>query len=153
MFIRTTTTRNTDSGETYTTHRLVESRRVGDKVRQITLLNLGRHFALPKARWPELCARIEQLLSPQAPLVALALPDTLERQAQRYAAQLVARSPQPLAEDTATATSGQCRRLPRWIRIPCNSSSRARWRWNMRRCQPCARWSSRPFSPGWVSTA
>ena len=95
MFIRTTTTRNSDSGETYTTHRLVESRRVGDKVRQVTLLNLGRHFELPKGRWPDLCARIEQLLSPQATLEALVLSDTLERQAQRYAAQLVARSPQP----------------------------------------------------------
>jgi hypothetical protein len=118
MFIRTTPTRNTDSGETYTTHRLVESRRVGDKVRQITLLNLGRHFALPKARWPELCARIEQLLSPQAPLVALALPDTLERQAQRYAAQLVARSPQPLAEDTA---NGDQRAVPTFAEVDTDS--------------------------------
>ncbi|MBI4754502.1 MAG: RNA polymerase subunit sigma, partial [Betaproteobacteria bacterium] len=37
MFIRTTQTRNSASGETYTTHRLVESRRVGGKVRQVTL--------------------------------------------------------------------------------------------------------------------
>lgn len=50
MFIRTTTTRNSTTGETYMTHRLVESRRVGGKVRQVTLLNLGRQFPLGKAR-------------------------------------------------------------------------------------------------------
>ena len=33
MFIRTTPTRNSTTGETYITHRLVESRRVGGKVR------------------------------------------------------------------------------------------------------------------------
>jgi hypothetical protein len=42
MFIRTTPTRNSTTGETYITHRLVETRRVGGKVRQVTLLNLGR---------------------------------------------------------------------------------------------------------------
>lgn len=94
MFIRTTPTRNSSTGETYTTHRLVESRRVGGKVRQITLLNLGRHFPLPKERWPDLCSRIDQLLGAQAPLVALVVPETVERLAQRYAAQLVVRSPQ-----------------------------------------------------------
>ncbi len=62
MFIRTTQTGNTASGETYATHRLVESRRVGGKVRQVTLLNLGRHFTLTKERWPQLCARIADFL-------------------------------------------------------------------------------------------
>ncbi|MHB1592521.1 MAG: hypothetical protein ACYCTW_13505 [Sulfuricella sp.] len=78
-FIRTTPTRNAATGEAYITHRLVESRRVGGKVRQITLLNLGHHFALPKERWPDLCACIEQLLGAQAPLVDLAVPETVER--------------------------------------------------------------------------
>ena len=68
MYIRTTT-RNSTSGETYLTHRLVESRRVGGKVRQVTLLNLGRQFPLPKARWPELCERISQLLGGQQSLM------------------------------------------------------------------------------------
>lgn len=95
MFIRTTQTRNATSGETYITHRLVESRRVADKVRQVTLLNLGRHFSLPKERWPELCARIEQLLGGQASLVGTAVPDSVERVAQHCVAQLVARAPEP----------------------------------------------------------
>ncbi|MDD2740947.1 MAG: hypothetical protein PHV02_01615 [Rhodocyclaceae bacterium] len=47
MFIRTTRTRNSTTGETYITLRLVESRRVGGKVRQVTRLNLGRQFTFP----------------------------------------------------------------------------------------------------------
>jgi hypothetical protein len=58
MFIRRTITRRAASGETYHTYRLVESRREGDRVRQTTLLNLGRHFDLPEAHWPSLCARL-----------------------------------------------------------------------------------------------
>jgi transposase len=88
MFIRQTKTRNSTTGEAYTTFRLVASRRVGDRVRQETLLNLGRQFALPKDEWPLLCARIEQILSGQGSF----LPEfqTIEAQAQRYAARLVA---------------------------------------------------------------
>ena len=59
MFIRRTQTRTTTTGETYFTHRLVRSERVGDKVRQRTLLNLGRHFDAAQNDWPALCRRIE----------------------------------------------------------------------------------------------
>ncbi|MFB1486255.1 MULTISPECIES: hypothetical protein [unclassified Thiocapsa] len=44
MYIRRTHTRNSATGERYHTHRLVRSTRVGGKVRQITLLNLGGLF-------------------------------------------------------------------------------------------------------------
>ena len=44
MFIRRTHTRNTSSGESYYTYRLVRSERVDGKVKQLTLLNLSRHF-------------------------------------------------------------------------------------------------------------
>ena len=47
MFIRRTQTRSTPSGQTYFTHRLVRSHRLSGKVRQQTLLNLGRHFLHP----------------------------------------------------------------------------------------------------------
>ena len=63
MLIRTTPTRSAVTGETDITHRLVESRRVGRHVKQVTLLNLGRHFALPRERWPQMCLRLDQLLS------------------------------------------------------------------------------------------
>ena len=69
MFIRRTQTRSTASGETYFTHRLVRSERVGDKVRQRTLLNLGRHFDAAQSDWPALCRRIEEVLAGQLQLV------------------------------------------------------------------------------------
>jgi hypothetical protein len=68
----------------------VESRRVGDKVRQVTLLNLGRQFPLVKERWPEVCARIEQLLCGQQGLVPATVMESVERCAQHCFARLVA---------------------------------------------------------------
>jgi hypothetical protein len=52
MFIRKTTTRDKSAAEAYFTFRLVVSERTGGQVRQITLLNLGRHFDLPQPDWP-----------------------------------------------------------------------------------------------------
>ena len=66
---------------------LVSSKRIDGKVRQQTLLNLGRNFALPKEEWPQLCARIEEILSGQVTL--LPVPEQIEKLAQRYAARLV----------------------------------------------------------------
>lgn len=57
MFIRRTATRNTLSGESYVTFRLVRSERVAQRVRQVTLLNLGRHFDVASEHWrPCVCA-------------------------------------------------------------------------------------------------
>ena len=90
MFVRRTQTRRTEDGQPYYSHRLVHSERVGNTVRQRTLLNLGRHFDIPRAQWPLLCSRIDDILSGQAPLVA-DCPPAVEDEAQRIAAQLVAR--------------------------------------------------------------
>ena len=91
MYIRATRTRSTSTGEAYFTHRLVRTVRTDGKVRQQTLLNLGRHFDIDQAHWPALCQRIEQLIEPhQAVLVALELPVEVERCAQRLAARLIA---------------------------------------------------------------
>ena len=90
MFIRRTQTRRSDDGQAYFAHRLVHSERIGNAVRQRTLLNLGRHFDIPRPQWARLCARIEEVLSGQAPLVA-DCPTAVEKEAQRIAAQLVAR--------------------------------------------------------------
>lgn len=93
MFIRCTTTRSKQSGDTYQTYRLVENERIQGKVKQRTLLNLGRHFDVPKSHWTELSSRISQLLSIQGSLFSLELDPELEAKAQRYAAQiLVSRS-------------------------------------------------------------
>ena len=90
MFIRRTQTRRTQDGQPYFSHRLVHSERLGNAVRQRTLLNLGRHFDIPQAQWPLLCSRIDDILAGQTPLVA-DCPTAVEHEAQRIAAQLVAR--------------------------------------------------------------
>ena len=89
MFIRQTQTRPNSTDGSYFTHRLVESRRVGRKVSQHTLLNLGTNFDLPKEAWPELCTRIEQILNSQEPLFDVDA--TIEKNAQRIYSQIIAR--------------------------------------------------------------
>ena len=65
MFIRQTRTNNSSTGEDYFTFRLARGQRIAGKVRQVTVLNLGRHFPFAREDWPLLCSRIEQLLAPQ----------------------------------------------------------------------------------------
>jgi len=89
MFIRQTKTRSNTSGESYFTYRIVESRRVGKKVSQHTLLNLGSNFDLPKEVWPELCTRITQLLKSEAPLFEVDA--SIEQTAQHIYSQILAR--------------------------------------------------------------
>jgi len=91
MYIRSTQTRNTMTGERYRTHRLVKSERVGGKVKQTTLLNLGRYFTIEQALWPLLCARVEEFLGGQAALVPVDCPPEVEREAQHIASQLLVR--------------------------------------------------------------
>ena len=115
MFIRTTPTRNSTTGETYITHRLVESRRVGGKVRQVTLLNLGRQFPLVKERWPEVCARIEQLLDGQQALMPMAVAESVERCAQHCFARLVAQGGG--ARPSRATTKASDRSSPAFVEI------------------------------------
>ena len=90
MFIRRTQTRSTVGGEVYFTHRLVRSERIDGKVRQRTLLNLGRHFEVARNDWPALTRRIDELLTGQLALPCDGSP-ALESHAQRITAQLLAR--------------------------------------------------------------
>ena len=90
MFIRCTTIKSKQSGAPYKTYRLVESERVAGQVKQRTLLNLGRHFAVPKSQWNLLSARIAELMSAQPALFTVELSADLETLAQRYAAQILA---------------------------------------------------------------
>ena len=111
MFIRQTRTNNKITGEGYFTFRLVRGERIGGRVRQITVLNLGRNFAVKQDDWPMLCSRIEQLLQPQAALLDIACSAHIERAAQRCFEQLVARTPVSevaagVASGTAPAASG-----------------------------------------------
>jgi transposase len=89
MFIRQTQTRPNSTGDSYYTYRLVESRRVGKKISQHTLLNLGANFDLPSDAWPELCTRIEQILNSESPLFEVE--PTIEEKAQLIHGQMIAR--------------------------------------------------------------
>ncbi len=100
MFIRRTQTRSTPSGQTYFTHRLVRSHRLSGKVRQQTLLNLGRHFAIPRHDWPLLCRRLDEILSGQLPLIQEGS-TPLEEEAQRMAERLLE------GEADVTGTAGE----------------------------------------------
>jgi len=92
MFVRRTQTRTRLSGEPYFTHRLVRSERVDGRVKQVTLLNLGRHFDVPTEQWPLFCTRLSEMLSPQASMAPTTVPPALEQAVQRYAEQLQPRA-------------------------------------------------------------
>ncbi len=107
MYIRKTKT--LDQGEAYFTYRIVESVRVGKQVKQHTLLNLGKDFAIESTHWPLLTTRIEQLLQTTEPqqetLFALTdeLGQLLEAAAQHYSSLICAKLAQPL--DSASPES------------------------------------------------
>ena len=105
MYIRRTKTRQTSNGASYYSHRLVRSERVGSKVRQRTLLNLGHHFAVEQIHWPTFCAYLEQLLKGQEALLPPELPEDAEQEAQRLVARLLAREA-PLALPEPEAPEG-----------------------------------------------
>ena len=93
MFIRRTQTRNRISGEPYITYRLVHSARVGNAIKQTTVLNLGSHFELARAQWPALAQRIDELVRGQRSMLEATLPQEVQAFAQRFAAQIIARTP------------------------------------------------------------
>lgn len=104
MFIRRTTIKSRENGEPYCTYRLVESVRSGNTVRQNTVLNLGRHFEVPRAQWGALVQRIEALLGGQLELVADGLDAAWEALAQEYAARIIRRRGQtPPSQDAPAA--------------------------------------------------
>jgi hypothetical protein len=98
MFIRRTTIKSRETGERYFTHRLVESVRTAQGVRQHTVLNLGRHFEVPRSQWAALAQRIEALLQGQLDLIADGLEPCWEAMAQQYAARIVSRRGETVAE-------------------------------------------------------
>ena len=104
MFIRRTKTRTVGTQDHYFTFRLVKSVRIGDKVRQRTLLNLGAHFDLPPAQWPLLYQRLDDLLGGQSTLMDY--PEEVENHAQRIVAQLISRQAEtsPDADDTPSTS-------------------------------------------------
>jgi len=105
MFIRRTQVGSNAAGKHHFTYRLVRSERIGGKVKQITLLNLGRYFPISSEFWPALCDRVEELLAGQASLLDPSLPKEAAMEAEHIAAQLLSRqAPTGTASTTTTAT-------------------------------------------------
>jgi len=104
MYIRKTTTKKAVSKTKprQETYRLVESIRVGDKVQQKTVLNLGVHFDVAPCEWKLLCQRIEELLdgNPPIPGTELNLPTALESSAQHYTKKIINMRSEPIKEKT-----------------------------------------------------
>ena len=78
------------------------SERVGSKVRQKTILNLGSTLSIPKDQWPLLCSCIERHWEGQDTIVLESA--EIEKLASMYAARLIAASPVrdiPSAEPTS----------------------------------------------------
>ena len=109
MFIRRTKTRTVGTQDHYFTFRLVKSVRLGDKVRQRTLLNLGAHFDLLPAQWPLLCQRLDDLLGGQATLMDY--PEAVENHAQRIVAQLISRQAETNIDADDTSSAGELHRV------------------------------------------
>ena len=109
MFIRRTKTRTVGTQDHYFTFRLVKSVRIGNKVRQRTLLNLGAHFDLPPAQWPLLCQRLDDLLAGQATLMDY--PEAVENHAQRIVAQLISRQAETNIDADDTSSAGELHRV------------------------------------------
>ena len=106
MYIRQTTTRSKKDGSTYQSYRLVESFRVGNKVKQQTLLNLGTEFPIPRDSWGELTNRIEAILHHQPCLFPL--DEAIEAEAKRIASNLLLRSKEYAPRDEDNTTADYC---------------------------------------------
>ena len=60
--IKTISKSKKNSSEKYYTYRLMESVRIGKKVKKITLLNLGSDFSVDQEDWRDLSTRIDDIL-------------------------------------------------------------------------------------------
>ncbi len=87
MYIRRTTIKSRKNGKQYFTYRFVESFRIGKKVRQHTILNIGTNFSLPRDQWQLLCSRIQDIISGQKDLFEGN--EKIEQLAQDYAARII----------------------------------------------------------------
>ena len=101
MFIRQTKTATAKDGSPRHTIRLVRNDRIGNKVKQHVLLNLGRHFGIERQHWKLLCQRIEEIISGQTHFEFVPPDPNIEYEARRIAARLLEREGQALPDDQA----------------------------------------------------
>ncbi|MDE0629336.1 MAG: hypothetical protein OXH99_23305 [Bryobacterales bacterium] len=140
-------------GKTYFTYRLVRSRRIGAKVRQRTLLNLGSRFPIRRAHWQTLSKRVEQILDHPPALLPSEAPPAFEAEAQRIAERLLrdgvllhqpAYGPGRRRRRPARPTS----RAPTWIR--CSWRGPAASAWSTSRCGPPSNPACRTCCRNWA---
>ena len=86
--IKTTSKSKKDSSLKYYTYRLVESIRVGTKVKRLTLLNLGSDFNVEQENWSVLSKRVDDIINHREALFEI--DKELERLAQQYAIKIIA---------------------------------------------------------------
>lgn len=86
--IRTLSKSKKNSTEKYYTYRLIESIRIGKKVKKVTLLNLGSNFSVEKKNWTELSNRVDEILGGTPSLFEI--DKELESLAQQYAMRIIA---------------------------------------------------------------
>lgn len=96
MYIRATKT-HTKGGKPAFSYRLSRSVRVGDKVRQETLLNLGVDYAVPKKQWRDVVLVTEVLLAGRRPM--LPVPVDIQAAAEDLVHRLRARGLGPAAPE------------------------------------------------------
>ena len=89
MFIKATKTHSDKAGVARKSHRLVRNVRVGDRVRQETLLNLGTGWDVPRELWLRIAHRAEEILLGKQLLFAER--EEVEQHAQSLARQLRAK--------------------------------------------------------------
>jgi len=87
MYIRRTTIKSRKDGKQYFAYRFVESKRIGKKVRQNTVLNIGANFSLLRDQWPILCSRIKDIIGGQKNFFEVS--EKIEQLAQDYAARII----------------------------------------------------------------
>ena len=139
MYIRQTAIKSRRNGDPYQTHRLVESVREGQHVRQRTIVNLGSHFNVPREQWPALVLRIEQIVSGQQDLLGNDLKSrtssptgslTLNRSQSRYCWQNRHGPRKRMRHKTSR----------RWMSTAWNCCDRAVWVSNTWLCLHCSNW-------------
>jgi len=86
--IKTTSKSRKNSSLKYYTYRLVESIRVGTKVKRQTLLNLGSDFSVEQENWSVLSKRVDDIINHREALFEI--DKELERLAQQYAIKIIA---------------------------------------------------------------
>jgi len=97
MYIRKTQIQKKKAGGHYFTYRIVESQRIGKKVHQRTLLNLGTDFSFTEEQWPILTKRIQEILQGQQSLLKIDV--EIDKWAHNYGARILARQQDETNED------------------------------------------------------